>query len=148
MFMRNKRNERGFTLIEIMVVVVILGILATIIVPKIMSRPDQARLVKAKQDILAIESALELYKLDNGIYPTGAQGLQALIKRPQSSPLPANWQAYLKRLPKDPWGYAYHYQNPGQHSEIDIFTYGAKHRSGGANAIIGNWQEDETRLNA
>src|SRR5579862_7165941 len=101
----------GFTLIEVMVVVVILGILAAIIVPKIMSRPEQARIVKVKQDILAIQSALDLYKLDNGMYPTTDQGLNALVTKPTSSPIPQNWknEGYLQQLPVDPWGEAYQY---------------------------------------
>ena len=103
----------GFTLIEVMVVVIILGILAAIVVPKIMSRPEQARLLKAKQDILAIQSALDLYKLDNDFYPTTAQGLQALVKQPTIPPIPAHWktEGYLQALPQDPWGNAYQYNN-------------------------------------
>src|SRR5581483_11898577 len=100
------KKARGFTLIEVMVVVVILGILAAIIVPKIMSRPEQARIVKVKQDILAIQSALDLYKLDNGVYPTTDQGLDALVKKPTSEPIPRNWKSegYLQQVPTDPWG--------------------------------------------
>ena len=100
---------RGFTLVEVMVVVVILGILAALIVPKIMSRPEQARIVKAKQDILAIQSALDLYKLDNGFYPSTDQGLQALVNKPTTSPIPRNWKSdgYLQQLPIDPWSEAY-----------------------------------------
>src|SRR5438034_11596803 len=112
----NQKQIRGFTLIEVMVVVVILGILAAIIVPKIMSRPEQARIVKAKQDILAIESALDLYKLDNNTYPSTDQGLQALVTKPAISPIPANWKedGYLKQLPEDPWGEAYQYVNDNE----------------------------------
>lgn len=133
--------HRGFSLIEIMVVVVILGILASIVVPKIMSRPDEARIVKAKQDILAIQNALDLYKLDNGVYPTTDQGLSALVTKPTTAPEPRDWKAYLKRLPVDPWGREYLYLNPGQHGEIDIFTLGAEGQPGGQgiNAEIGNW---------
>jgi len=127
------------------VVVVILGILASIIVPKIISRPDEAKVVKARQDILAIESALELYKLDNGDYPNTDQGLQALIKVPSTDPIPTHWKpgGYLKRLQKDPWGNAYQYLNPGDHRDIDIFSYGADGNPGGTdiNAEIGNWNE-------
>lgn len=140
-----KRLQAAFTLIEIMVVVVILGILATIIVPKIVSRPDQAKVVKAKQDILALESALELYKLDNGFYPSTDQGLQALVVKPESDPVPQQWKdgGYLKRLRQDPWGRPYYYLNPGEHGEIDIFSYGADGQPGGEgyNAEIGNWDE-------
>lgn len=134
-------QQRGFSLIEIMVVVVILGILAALVVPKIISRPDEARIVKAKQDVLAIQNALDLYKLDNGFYPSNEQGLQALVVKPTSNPIPNDWKAYLKSLPKDPWGREYLYLNPGQHSEVDIFTYGASGEAGGQgiNAEIGNW---------
>lgn len=124
------KNIRGFTLIEIMVVVVILGILAALVVPKIMSRPEQARMVKVKQDILAIENALDLYKLDNGIYPTTDQGLQALVTRPTSDPIPHNWKSdgYLQQLPKDPWGETYQYLNEDE--KIRILSYGAKGKEG------------------
>lgn len=135
------RHQRGFSLIEIMVVVVILGILAALVVPKIISRPDEARAVKAKQDVLAIQSALDLYKLDNNAYPTTDQGLQALVEKPTNNPIPQNWQVYLKSLPKDPWGRDYLYLNPGQHDEVDVFTYGADGQPGGTgiNTDIGNW---------
>ncbi|HLB58285.1 MAG TPA: type II secretion system major pseudopilin GspG [Gammaproteobacteria bacterium] len=121
---------RGFTLIEVMVVVVILGILAAIIVPKIMSRPEQARMVKVKQDILAIQSALDLYKLDNNFYPTTDQGLQALVSKPTSDPIPHNWKdgGYLQQLPIDPWGEAYQYVNDNE--TIRIFSYGPKGKDG------------------
>ena len=134
-------KQRGFSLIEIMVVVVILGILASIVVPKIMSRPDEARVVKAKQDVLAIQNALDLYKLDNGVYPSTDQGLMALVVKPSSNPIPRDWKPYIKSLPKDPWGREYLYLNPGQHGEIDIFTMGAEGQPGGTgiNAEIGNW---------
>ncbi|WP_133130582.1 GspG family T2SS major pseudopilin variant LspG [Legionella yabuuchiae] len=135
----NKRS--GFSLIEIMVVVVILGILASIVVPKIISRPDEARVVKAKQDVLSIQNALDLYRLDNGYYPTTDQGLAALVDKPTTNPVPPNWKPYLKSLPKDPWGRDYLYLNPGQHGEIDIFTLGADGQPGGKgiNSEIGNW---------
>src|ERR1700733_8920126 len=109
----NYRNISGFTLIEVMVVVVILGILAAIIVPKIMSRPEQARMVKVKQDILAIQGALDLYKLDNGTYPTTDQGLQALVTKPTQAPIPRSWKSegYLQETPVDPWGQNYQYMN-------------------------------------
>lgn len=135
------QKQRGFSLIEIMVVVVILGILAALVVPKIISRPDEARVVKAKQDVLAIQGALDLYKLDNGFYPSTDQGLLALVEKPTSTPTPSHWQSYLKALPKDPWGRDYLYLNPGQHEEVDVFTYGAAGQPGGTgiNAEIGNW---------
>lgn len=134
------KQLRGFTLIEVMVVVVILGILAAIVVPKIMSRPEQARFVKAKQDILAIQSALDLYKLDNGIYPSTDQGIEALIKKPSSEPVPRNWKAegYLQQLPMDPWGQQYQYMNDNE--KLRIFSYGAKGKEG--NSEIGNWNMD------
>jgi len=135
------KKHSGFSLIEIMVVVVILGILASIVVPKIISRPDEARVVKAKQDILSIQNALDLYKLDNGVYPTTDQGLNALVTKPTTNPIPRDWKDYLKRLPMDPWGREYLYLNPGQHGEIDIFTLGAEGQPGGKgiDAEIGNW---------
>lgn len=136
---KNKIQQRGFTLIEVMVVVVILAILAAIIVPRIMSRPEQARLVKAKTDIMALENALEMYRLDNGFYPSTAQGIEALIKKPEGEPVPLSWQSggYLKDVPQDPWGHAYHYTNPGKHGEIDIWTDGPA--SGSDKGIVGNW---------
>lgn len=134
-------TQRGFTLIEVMVVVVILGILAAIVVPKIMSRPEQARLVKARQDILAIQSALDLYKLDNGFYPSTDQGLQALITKPSSAPSPQNWKSdgYLQKLPTDPWGEAYQYMNESE--KLRIFSYGPKGKDG--DSQIGNWNLEE-----
>lgn len=134
-------KQSGFSLIEIMVVVVILGILASIVVPKIISRPDEARVVKAKQDVLAIQNALDLYKLDNGFYPSTDQGLIALVEKPNSNPAPRDWKQYLKSLPKDPWGHDYLYLNPGEHGDVDVFTYGADSQPGGTgiNAEIGNW---------
>jgi len=134
-------KQSGFSLIEIMVVVVILGILASIVVPKIISRPDEARVVKAKQDVVAIQNALDLYKLDNGFYPTTEQGLIALVEKPTSNPIPQNWQTYLKALPKDPWRRDYLYLNPGEHGEVDVYTLGASGQAGGTgiNAEIGNW---------
>ncbi len=134
-------RQRGFSLIEIMVVVVILGILASLVVPKIISRPDDARIVKAKQDVLAIQSALDLYRLDNSVYPTTDQGLSALVKKPTSNPIPRDWKPYLKSVPTDPWGRPYMYLNPGQHGEIDVYTLGADGQPGGeaANSEIGNW---------
>lgn len=138
------KKDQGFSLIEIMVVVVILGILSAIIVPKLMSRPDDARKVKAKQDVLAIETSLNLYKLDNGFYPTTDQGLKSLVKKPTIPPIPKHWHQYLPNLPIDPWNSPYLYLNPGQHSDIDIFTYGPDAQSSGENsdAIIGNWENN------
>lgn len=133
----------GFTLIEVMVVVVILAILAALIVPKIMSRPDEARAVAARQDIATIVQALRLYRLDNARYPTSEQGLGALVSRPSVAPVPANWKTggYLERLPKDPWGNPYLYLNPGIRGEIDVFSFGADGVAGGegVDADIGSW---------
>ncbi|MGI4814687.1 MAG: type II secretion system major pseudopilin GspG [Janthinobacterium lividum] len=141
---RPSRLARGFTLIEIMVVIAIIGILAALIVPKIMSRPDQARRVAATQDIATVMQALKLYRLDNGRYPTTEQGLRALIERPTADPVPNNWKdgGYLERLPNDPWGNPYQYLNPGVHGEIDVFSYGADGKAGGEgnDADIGSWQ--------
>ncbi len=137
------RGQRGFTLLEIMVVVVILGILAALVVPKIISRPDEARVIAAKQDIASLMQALKLYRLDNQRYPTTEQGLQALILKPTTTPIPLNWKAggYVERLPKDPWGNPYQYLSPGVHGEIDVFSYGADGAAGGDgnDADIGNW---------
>lgn len=139
--MRNK----GFTLIELMVVLVILGVLAAIIAPKIMDRPDEARIIAAKQDISSLVQALKLYRLDNIRYPTTEQGLQALVTKPTLEPIPNNWKSggYLERLPKDPWGNAYLYLNPGRNGEIDVYSLGPDGQSGGEgkDADIGNWMQ-------
>jgi len=133
----------GFTLIEVLVVVVILGILAGLIVPRIMDRPDQARAVAARNDINAIMNALKLYRLDNGVYPAGDQGLLALVQRPETGNIPRNWKTggYLERLPKDPWGGDYLYLNPGIQGEVDVVSLGADRQQGGEgyNADIGSW---------
>ena len=135
--------QSGFTLIEIMVVVVILGILAAIVVPRVMSRPDEARIVKAQQDIRAISAALDLYRLDNFKYPTTDQGLEALVEQPIGLDQGAKWRqgGYLAKLPKDPWGNPYQYLIPGQNAEFDLYSLGADSVLGGidANADIGNW---------
>ncbi len=126
---RNPRQMRGFTLIELMVVVVILGVLAALIVPQVMDRPDQARATRAKQDIRAIQAALDLYKLDNFTYPTTDQALSSLVPK------------YIKPVPKDPWGNRYRYLSPGTRGTIDIYTYGADNLKGGTgpDQDIGNW---------
>lgn len=135
--------SKGFTLIEVMVVVVILGILAAVIVPKIMDKPDEARISKAKQDIQALEGALNLYKLDNFDYPTTDQGLDALVKKPELAPEPKRYKqgGYIKKLPKDPWGNDYQYLKPGIHSDIDIYSKGKNADS--AEDDIGTWNLDE-----
>lgn len=136
-------RSRGFTLIEIMIVVAILAILAATVVPTILDRPDEARLVKAKQDIRAIEAALDLYKLDNFDYPTTDQGLEALVSPPSTPPEPKNWKAsgYLKNLPKDPWGNEYQFLSPGENGVVDIYSLGSDAQPGGESyaADIGNW---------
>ncbi|GAA5180238.1 type II secretion system major pseudopilin GspG [Niveibacterium umoris] len=139
---RTPKSTRGFTLIEVMVVIVILGVLAALIVPKVMGRPDEARVVAARQDIAAISQALKLYKLDNRRYPTTEQGLQALVQKPSVAPVPDNWKSYLDKLPKDPWNNPYQYLAPGVHGEFDVFSFGADGQSGGEgnDADIGNWQ--------
>ena len=132
---------RGFTLVEVLVVVVILGVLAAVIVPKVMGRPDEARAVRATQDVAAIVSALNMYRLDNYSYPSSEQGLSALVEKPPGAD---NWRdgGYLANVPKDPWNRQYLYQSPGQHGEVDVWTYGADGKPGGerSNADIGNWQ--------
>jgi len=136
-------KQSGFTLIEVMVVVVILGILAAVVVPRIMDNPDKARITKAKQDIRALESALNLYKLDNFSYPSTDQGLEALVTAPSDLSNSSNYKqgGYIRKLPKDPWGAAYLYLSPGEHSEIDIYSLGADGAPGGSSvaADIGNW---------
>ena len=135
--------QRGFTLLEVMVVVVILGILAALVVPKIISRPDEARAIAARQDIASLMQALKLYRLDNQRYPTTEQGLSALVARPTQPPLPQNWKpnGYLERLPKDPWGGSYQYLNPGLRGEIDVFSFGGDNQPGGTgiDTDIGSW---------
>jgi general secretion pathway protein G len=134
-------SGRGFTLIEILVVVVILGILAAIVVPKVMEHPGEARQVRAKQDIQAIVTALSTYKLDNYTYPSTEQGLDALVHKPSGTPDAPNWKGYLDKAPKDPWGKPYLYLHPGAHGDIDVFTYGADGKPGGdgEDADVGNW---------
>jgi general secretion pathway protein G len=139
-------NNRGFTLIELMVVIVILGILATLIVPNIMDAPDEAKQAKAKVDISAVETALKMYKLHNGTYPSTEQGLLALVEAPTTGQLPKNWKegGYLEKgkLPKDPWGNDYIYLSPGLHGEYDITSYGADGvpEGEGKNKDINNWE--------
>ncbi len=141
---RNPRTARGFTLIEILVVVVILGILATIVVPRVMEHPGEARRVRAKQDIQAIVTALNMYKLDNFVYPSTEQGLEALVNKPSGAPDAPNWRRALSRqAPKDPWDRPYLYLHPGAHGDIDVFSYGADGKPGGdgEDADIGNWDQ-------
>jgi general secretion pathway protein G len=138
-----KTHAGGFTLLEIMVVVVIIGILAALVVPKIIGRPDEARQIAAKQDVASLMQALKLYRLDNLRYPTTEQGLQALVVMPTTGPIPSRWKTggYVERVPKDPWGNPYQYVNPGVQGEIDVFSYGADGEAGGEgiDADIGSW---------
>jgi general secretion pathway protein G len=142
--LRPLRRAPGFTLIEILVVIVILGILAALIVPRVMDRPDQARAVAARADIAAIVQGLKLYRLDNGAYPSTDQGLAALVKKPERGEIPRNWKSggYLERLPKDPWDSDYQYLNPGIRGEVDVFSLGKDRQPGGEglDADIGSWQ--------
>lgn len=137
------KKSRGFTLIEVMVVVVILAILAAIIVPRILKRPEQARVTAAQQDILGIQNALSLYKLDNGFYPSTAQGIPALVNKPSDTPVPQNWAdgGYLKKIPVDPWGNHYQYAHPGKHESVDIWSKGPPDAS--PPKEIGNWDANE-----
>jgi len=136
------RRAAGFTLIELMVVLVIIGVLAALIVPNVLDRTDDARATAARTDVHNIMQALKLYKLDNQRFPTAEQGLQALVARPSVAPAPMNWKPYLEKLPNDPWGNPYQYLNPGVQGEVDVMSFGADGQSGGEgkNADIGSWQ--------
>ncbi|YCH30141.1 type II secretion system major pseudopilin GspG [Erwinia sp. PK3-005] len=139
---RNRNAQRGFTLLEIMVVIVILGLLASLTIPRLMGSKEKADRQKAKSDIATLENALDMYKLDNHRYPTTEQGLNALVKEPTSEPLPKNYRSegYIRRLPQDPWGNDYQLLNPGEHGVIDIFSFGP----GGETQpeqFIGNWPD-------
>jgi general secretion pathway protein G len=133
---------RGFTLIELMVVLVIIGVLAALVVPNVLNRADDARVSAARVDVNNLMQALKLYRLDNQRYPTAEQGLAALLQRPDKPPVPTNWKAYIDKLPNDPWGQPYVYLNPGLKGEIDVMSYGADGQPGGEgkNADIGSWQ--------
>lgn len=140
--MKNKK-QNGFTLLEIMVVVVILGILASVVVPNLLGNKEKADQQKAVSDISALEQALDMYKLDNSVYPTTDQGLEALVTKPSGSPEPRNYRdgGYIRRLPQDPWGYDYQYLSPGDKGTLDIFSLGSDGQEGGEGsaADIGNW---------
>lgn len=142
--MQRRRFARGFTLIEIMVVVVIIGILGALVVPKLLGRTGESRVTAAKVDIKTLQGALNLYKLDNQRYPTTEQGLQALVTKPTSGPAANGWKAggYIDKLPNDPWGNPYQYLSPGIHGEVDVFSYGADGQPGGAgeDADVGSWE--------
>ncbi|WP_137919064.1 type II secretion system major pseudopilin GspG [Hydrogenophaga sp. 2FB] len=134
--------RRGFTLIELMVVLVIIGVLAALIVPNVLDRADDARVTAAKTDVNNLMQALKLYRLDNQRYPTGEQGLNALVAKPSAGPTPPNWRPYLDKLPADPWGRPYQYINPGLKGEVDVLSLGADGQAGGEGkeADIGSWQ--------
>ena len=141
MSLPSKTRAGGFTLIEIMVVIVILGVLATLVVPRIMNRPDEARVAAAKNDVRQIMNALKMYQLDNQKYPATDQGLQALVTRPANGA--GNWKGYLEKLPMDPWGKPYQYLSPGIKSDVDVFSFGADGQQGGSgnDADIGSWAQ-------
>lgn len=140
---RRRRGEAGFSLLELMVVVVIMSILALVVMPRIIDRPDQARVARAQADIAALSGAVKLYKLDNLRYPTTEQGLAALVSAPSTEPVPPNYaqNGYIDRLPSDPWGNPYQYLAPGVHGDFDVFTLGADGVAGGTglDADIGSW---------
>lgn len=135
-------KQLGLTMIELMVVMVIIGVFAALVIPNVMGRPDEARIVAAQTDISNIKQALQLYKIDNRRYPTAEQGLKALTTKPTSPPIPNNWKVYVDKLPNDPWGNPYQYLNPGIKGEVDIMSYGADGKPGGEgnDADIGSWQ--------
>ena len=136
------RKQRGFTLIELMVVLAIIGILAALVVPSVLGRADDARVTAARTDVGNLAQALKLYKLDNQRFPTAEQGLQALVVKPSAEPVPTHWKSYLDKLPADPWGRPYQYLNPGLKGEVDVMSWGADGQSGGegVNADISSWQ--------
>ena len=139
---RAKAKQRGFTLIELMVVLAIIGILAALVVPNVLNRADDARVTAARTDIGNLMQALKLYRLDNQRYPSAEQGLQALVALPTAGPAPLNWKPYIDKLPNDPWGKPYQYMNPGLKGEVDVLSLGADGQVGGEgkNADIGSWQ--------
>ena len=140
------KNQRGFTLIEIMVVVVILGILAAIVVPRLLNEPEKARRTSAATQIRSLEEALGMFKLENGFYPSTEQGLQALVEKPSVGRIPTHYKdgGYIRKIPLDPWGQQYRYLNPGVHGDFDLFSYGPDGESGGEgeNADVANWNLD------
>lgn len=139
---RRTRRSLGFTLIEIMVVLVIIGVMAAMITPAVLNRAAEAKVTAARSDINTLMQALKMYKLDNNRFPTAEQGLEALMNKPTSGPIPGNWKPYLEKLPADPWGAPYQYANPGIKGEVDVFSFGADGKTGGEghDADIGSWQ--------
>ncbi len=139
---KSGKRARGFTLIEMMVVMLIIGIMAAMVVPSLLSKGDEAKVTAAKADISTIMQALKMYRLDNSRYPTTDQGLQALVAKPSVGPTANSWKGYLDKLPKDPWGNQYQYLSPGVHGEVDVFSYGADGQPGGTgnDADIGSWE--------
>lgn len=137
-----RRTQNGFTLIELMVVLLIIGVLAALVVPNVLDRADDAKTMAAKTDVRNVLQALKLYRLDNGRYPTNEQGLAALVNQPTADPIPVNWRKNVDQLPNDPWGKPYMYLNPGIHGEVDVMSLGADGQAGGEgkNADIGSWQ--------
>ena len=136
------RAAGGFTLLELMVVIVIIGVLAALIAPKVLEKVGTAKVTAAQSDISNLMNALKMYKLDNGRYPSSDQGLQALVTKPTAGTIPGNWKTYLDKLPEDPWHHPYQYANPGVHGEIDVFSFGADGQLGGEgdDADVGSWQ--------
>lgn len=137
-----RRATRGFTLLELMVVIVIIGVLAVLIAPNVLRRVGEAKVTAAKADLSTLMNQLKIYKLDNGRYPSTDQGLQALVAKPTTGTIPGNWKSYLDKLPEDPWHHPYQYANPGVHGEVDVFSYGADGQPGGEgdDADIGSWE--------
>jgi general secretion pathway protein G len=138
----HRLRVQGFTLIELMVVLVIIGVLAALIVPNVLDRADDARVTAARTDVNNLMQALKLYRLDNQRYPAADQGLEALVRKPTTGTIPTNWRPYLEKLPNDPWGRPYQFVNPGVKGEIDVFSFGADGQPGGegTNADVGSWQ--------
>ncbi|NIC42230.1 type II secretion system major pseudopilin GspG [Aquabacterium sp. A08] len=139
---QSRPGQRGFTLIELMVVLVVIGVLAALIVPNVLDRADDSRITAAQNDVNNLHQALKLYRLDNHSYPTAEQGLQALVQRPTVGPAPGKWRPYIDKLPNDPWGRPYQYLNPGVHGPVDVVSLGADGQPGGdgPNADLGSWQ--------
>ena len=138
----NRLRGRGFTLIEMLVVLTIIGVLAALIVPNVINRAEEAKVTAARTDISNLMQQLKLYKLDNQRFPSAEQGLEALVRKPTAGSIPPNWKPYIDKLPNDPWGRPYQFVNPGIKGEVDVFSFGADGQSGGegTNADVGSWQ--------